>query len=72
MLLTSIERMLAERGARLLVVETSSRSEYASTRGFYQRRGYDQAARVDGFYAPGDDRIIFTKRVNHSPVGRGA
>jgi ribosomal protein S18 acetylase RimI-like enzyme len=72
LLLTSVERRLAERGARLLVVETSSRSDYAPTRGFYQRRGYQEAARVSGFYAPGDDRIIFTKRVNHSPAGRGA
>jgi hypothetical protein len=56
----------------MLVVETSSRSVYAPTRGFYGRRGYTEAARVREFYAPGDDRIILTKRFQHSPAGRGA
>ena len=55
-----IEQELAARGARLLVVETSSRAEYAHTREFYARSGYGEAARVRDFYAPADDRIIFT------------
>jgi hypothetical protein len=55
-----------------LVVETSSRSDYAPTRGFYGRRGYTEAARVREFYAPGDDRIIYTKRFHRSRVGQGA
>jgi ribosomal protein S18 acetylase RimI-like enzyme len=71
-LLSEVERRLQGQHARLLVVETSSRSEYAPTRGFYGRRGYTEAARVRGFYAPGDDRIILTKRFQHSPAGRGA
>ncbi|HVE80513.1 MAG TPA: GNAT family N-acetyltransferase [Gemmatimonadaceae bacterium] len=68
LLLAEVERRLVARRARMLVVETSSRSEYAPTRGFYARRGYDEAARVRGFYAPGDDRVILTKRL-HAPVG---
>ena len=71
-LLSEVERRLQGQHARLLVVETSSRSEYAPTRGFYGRRGYTEAARVRGFYAPGDDRIILTKRFQRSPAGRGA
>ena len=71
-LLSEVERRLQGQHARLLVVETSSRSEYAPTRGFYGRRGYTEAARVREFYAPGDDRIILTKRLQHSPAGRGA
>lgn len=68
-LMTEVERRLQEQQARLLVVETSSRSDYTSTRGFYGRRGYTEAARVREFYAPGDDRIILTKRFQHSPPG---
>ncbi len=49
--------------ARMLVVETLSRSDYAATRAFYERRGYDETARVRDFYAPGDDRIIFHETV---------
>ena len=58
-----VETELAERAARLLVVETSSRPDYAHTRAFYARLGYRQAAVVRDFYAPADDRIIFTTRL---------
>lgn len=61
-LLSAVERTLGGRAARLLVVETSSRERYAPTRRFYERRGYAAAARIRDFYAPGDDRVIFTKR----------
>ena len=67
-LLTEVERRLHGQNARMLIVETSSRSEYAPTRHFYEKRGYAEAARVRDFYAPLDDRIIFTKRF-HSPEG---
>jgi ribosomal protein S18 acetylase RimI-like enzyme len=58
-----VERELGVRGARLLVVETSSRPDYAHTREFYARGGYAEAARVRDFYAPADDRIILTTRL---------
>ena len=50
-----------QRGARLLVAETSSRDAYAQTRDFYERGGYVERARVRGFYAVDDDRVIFSK-----------
>lgn len=62
LLLTEVERRLEGQHARMVVVETSSRSDYAPTRAFYGRRGYAERARVRGFYAPGDDRIILSKR----------
>jgi hypothetical protein len=58
-----VEAALAGRGARLLVVETSSRADYAGTRQFYARSGYHEAARVRDFYAPADDRIVLTTRL---------
>lgn len=70
-LIDEVERRLQGQTARLLVVETSSRSDYLPARQFYARHGYAEAARVKGFYAPDDDRIILTKRI-HSPDGRGA
>jgi len=66
-LLSEVERRLEALHARMLVVETSSRSDYAATRGFYLKRGYVEAARVREFYAPHDDRIILTKRLAGSP-----
>ena len=68
-LLSEVERRLSGLNARMLVVETSSRSDYAATRAFYTARGYGEAATVRDFYAPADDRIIFTKRFPNAPRG---
>ena len=62
-LLDEVERRLNEREARLLVVETSSRIDYESTRRFYERRGYAECASIRDFYAWGDDRVIYVKRL---------
>jgi len=65
--LSGVEEQLRARGARLLVVETSSRAEYAPTRRFYTGRGYREVARMRDFYAPCDDRVIYTKSLLASP-----
>jgi ribosomal protein S18 acetylase RimI-like enzyme len=70
-LLEEVERRLVGQHARMLIAETSSRSDYAATRGFYERRGYREAARVRDFYAPGDDRIIYVKRFHPLAERRG-
>ncbi len=62
-LVRDVEEKLAGRGGRLLVVETSSRPDYESTRRFYTRSGYTEAARVRDFYAPADDRILLITRL---------
>jgi ribosomal protein S18 acetylase RimI-like enzyme len=62
-LVRDVEAKLIGRGGRLLVVETSSRPDYESTRRFYARSGYTEAARVRDFYAPADDRILLTTRL---------
>jgi ribosomal protein S18 acetylase RimI-like enzyme len=62
-LVRDVEAKLIARGGRLLVVETSSRPDYAATRQFYARSGYAEAARVRDFYAPADDRILLTTRL---------
>ena len=62
-LVREVERKLIGRAGRLLVVETSSRPDYASTRQFYARSGYIEAARVHDFYAPADDRILLITRL---------
>lgn len=62
-LLGEVEKRLGESGARLVIVETSSRPDYDGTRSFYLRRGYREAARVADYYGPLDGRVIFTKRL---------
>jgi len=68
-LVREVERELHERGARMLLVETSSRPDYSDTRAFYARCGYSEAARIKDFYAPADDRIMLTTRLTQE---RGA
>jgi D-alanine-D-alanine ligase len=55
------EEQIRTAGGRLYVVETSGREIYLPTRAFYERIGYTIAAVVKDFYAPGDDKIIYTK-----------
>jgi ribosomal protein S18 acetylase RimI-like enzyme len=49
--------------ARLIVVETAGRADYAATRRFYQGRGYRETAIIRDFYAPGDDQVVYVKEV---------
>jgi hypothetical protein len=53
-----------------VVIETSSQPLYAPTRAFYVRRGYKEVARVQDFYADGDDRVIFAKRIHLESKGK--
>jgi len=60
-LVRHVEQMLAERGERVLLVETSGLEEFEYVRAFYRKLGYDEEARIRAFYKAGDDKIIFRK-----------
>ncbi|HYC52994.1 MAG TPA: GNAT family N-acetyltransferase [Gemmatimonadaceae bacterium] len=62
-LMAAVEQELESRRARMVVIETSSRDDYAPTRRFYQKHGYQESARLRDFFAPGDDRVVFTRRI---------
>ncbi|HZA98723.1 MAG TPA: GNAT family N-acetyltransferase [Gemmatimonadales bacterium] len=62
-LLAEMERRL-DGIARLIVVETAGRGEYAGTRAFYGARGYTPVSTIPDFYAPGDDQVVFVKDVS--------
>jgi len=61
-LVDEMERQISGR-ARLVVVETAGRPDYGSTREFYRRRGYEPISVIPDFYAPGDDKVTFVKKV---------
>lgn len=61
-LVEEMERELAGQ-ARLVVVETAGRAEYAPTRAFYEARGYHVGATIADYYAPGDDLVTYVKRI---------
>jgi len=62
-LLEETEKLIRQKGGRRVYIETSNRSQYAPTRGFYLRCGYGQAALLKDFYAPGDDKVIYAREI---------
>jgi ribosomal protein S18 acetylase RimI-like enzyme len=60
-LVRHVERELAGRGARLLLIETSGSGTFERTRAFYRALGYEEEARVREFYKAGEDKVIFRK-----------
>jgi len=62
-LLVETERLIAAAGGRRVYVETSGREQYMPTRGFYERNGYLEEARLKDFYRPGDDKVVYVKVV---------
>jgi ribosomal protein S18 acetylase RimI-like enzyme len=60
-LITHAEQLISSFGGRLVVAETSSRPQYDKTRRFYQSCGYNELARIKGYYRPGDDLVVFGK-----------
>ncbi|MBN8530654.1 MAG: GNAT family N-acetyltransferase [Alphaproteobacteria bacterium] len=60
-LLTACEQSVRGLGGKRLYSETSSRPLYTPTHKFYERHGFIAEARLIDFYAPGDDKIIYTK-----------
>lgn len=62
-LMKQAETLIAARGGRMSVIETSGRGLYDSTRDFYHKLGYSEQARIAGFYADGDDKIIYARQL---------
>lgn len=60
-LLQHLEKMLTERGERVLLVETAGTDDFEYVRKFYRQNGYDEEARIREFYTAGVDKIVFRK-----------
>lgn len=63
LLLAGAEERIAARDGRAIWVETSGQEKYLPTREFYLRCGYRQEAVLKDFYAAGDDKVLFVKRL---------
>jgi len=57
------ERKIREAHGERVYVDTSQRIQYASTRAFYERCGYNLESLLVDFYAPGDGKAIYCKRL---------
>lgn len=63
-LLRGVEETARKEGGRLVMIETSSRADYARARRFYERSGYKRAAVLEDFYKEGDDKVIYSRRID--------
>ena len=61
LLMNFAECEMKKLGARLSVIETSSREIYNPTRSFYEKLGYTQNACIPDFYDIKDHKVVFTK-----------
>ena len=58
-----MEEKIREMGGSMILADTSSIPQYEGTHRFYRRTGFSEVSRVPDYYAPGNDRITFCKRL---------
>jgi ribosomal protein S18 acetylase RimI-like enzyme len=62
-ILRATEACIAARGGGRVYAETSGREQYASTRAFYERCGYEREAELRDFYGPGDSKVFYVREI---------
>jgi ribosomal protein S18 acetylase RimI-like enzyme len=62
-LLEFVENDIRKKGARMLLIETSSKPTFEKTWNFYLKYRYEKEATIRDYYGVGDDKIIFRKKV---------
>lgn len=60
-LLAYAEADARRRGGRLMIAETALRGPDEGAGSFYARAGYTLVARIPGFYAPDEDKLVYLK-----------
>jgi len=66
-LIEATEQAIRSLGGRLVIVETSDRTEYEPARRFYASHGYRREALVQDFYDVGDSLILYSKKLDEFP-----
>jgi GNAT superfamily N-acetyltransferase len=62
-ILTEVEKAVVAAGGKSVYVETSCLPKYEPTRIFYLKCNYIEKARFEDFYADGDDKVVYVKRL---------
>ncbi len=62
-MLLAVEEAVRAANGRLLLIETSDKSSFERTRLFYRKHGYSEVARIPDFFADGDGKASFIKRL---------
>ncbi len=61
LLLGGAETEIRGEGGKLILIETSAKPSYRSTRKFYEKMRYRITARIAKFYSESDDKLIYCK-----------
>lgn len=62
-LLETVEAEVKQNKGCALLLETSSGLKYTPARELYVRMGYKQICRLENYYGPNDDKILYKKEV---------
>ena len=62
-LMRHVENAVRDRNGRLLLVETSTDPDQDGARAFYLKDNFTEEARIRDFYAPGQTKVVFCKKV---------
>ncbi len=62
-LIKAVEDAVRAKGTRLLLIDTTGLDDQARARRLYEHMGYRQEARIADFFAPGEDKVTFAKRL---------
>jgi ribosomal protein S18 acetylase RimI-like enzyme len=62
-MLLAVEDAVRRTNGRLLLIETSDRSSFERTRLFYRKHGYTEVAHIPDYFADGDGKASFIKRI---------
>jgi len=60
------EEDIKKRNGSRIMIETSGKPEYNKTRQFYDNLSYQRVCQIPDYYAPHDDLVIFTKRIEQN------
>jgi GNAT superfamily N-acetyltransferase len=63
LLLEETCRRAKEMGCSIIIAETSGLPHYSPTRSFYINNSFIQEASLKDFYAMGDDKVFYTRRL---------
>lgn len=66
-LLRCVEDRLQKLEQRMVLIETTVGPEFEATQAFYRKHGYEHRGTIPDFYADGQDKIAFLKRL--APAG---
>ena len=62
-LITEVEQRLRAKGARMLLIDSSTEPPMAAARALYEALGYERVALIPDYWGPGDGKVTFQRKL---------